>query len=624
MSLDAVTALAAAVPGLLRSDLRGPGITRDRSPEGFRYFSPSGADVTQEETLRRIGALAIPPAWTNVWISPDPLGHIQATGVDSRGRTQYRYHQLWREQRDAQKFAHMLRFADALPALRTATLHDLKGRGLGRDRVAAGVVRLIDLGLFRIGGEKYAELDHHYGATTLQKRHVRVTREGIEFDYIAKEGRHRAITVKDQVVLPTVRALASSDNGLDTLFAWERAGAWHTLHSHDVGSYIAERAGAHFTAKEFRTWNATVLMALVLANAGPSPNPQSRKRVINAGIREVAAWLGDTPAVARASYIDPGLISRYESDGELPTVPVLPAALPAAAEAEIAVATLLATGTDRSLDVLLPAHIGRAHGEVGEVGVFVLRGAPGGVVAAEERGDQYAGKRHAGGTAKHARDRQHLDPVVPDRNVAVAPVYPLLDHVPAAVALPVPDTADVLPVTLPELGRIQVDLGAGHGRGAVAEAAADRMAPPHVPGAERLPVVTAACLAGRSAVQAGQLPAAPEVEARRELDVVAEIQHAGGGQGGLPRTGERRVELPAAGLGAVSAGIRGRTLAVPDPQHRAATRRGGLSHRAELGLPEAALRRIPPRALPLSPVVAGELPAPAHGRTPGRGAAARR
>src|SRR5580704_3943359 len=243
---------AAAVAGLARSDPHGPGLTRRRDGEGFAYFDPDGAPVTDPPTLTRIRALAVPPAWTQVWISPDPLGHIQATGVDSRGRTQYRYHQLWREQRDAQKFVHMLQFANALPALRTATRHDLKRPGLDRDRVVAGAVRLIDLGLFRIGGEKYAELDHHYGATTLQKRHVTVTHDGMMFDYIAKEGKHRAITVRDEVVLPTVRALAHSDNGLDTLFCYSRDGTWHSLHSHDVSTYIAARAGAHFTAKEFR------------------------------------------------------------------------------------------------------------------------------------------------------------------------------------------------------------------------------------------------------------------------------------------------------------------------------------------------------------------------------------
>jgi DNA topoisomerase-1 len=343
MSLD-VSSPAAAVPGLVRSDLRGPGITRARNQDGFQYRDPSGTAVTHGDTLRRIGALAIPPAWENVWISPDPLGHIQATGVDSRGRTQYRYHQLWREQRDAQKFVHMLQFANALPALRTATRHDLKRPGLDRDRVVAGAVRLIDLGLFRIGGEKYAELDHHYGATTLQKRHVTVTHDGMMFDYIAKEGKHRAITVRDEVVLPTVRALAHSDNGLDTLFCYSRDGTWHSLHSHDVSTYIAARAGAHFTAKEFRTWNATVLMALELAKAGASPTMRSRKSVIAASIREVAGWLGDTPSVARNSYVDPRLISRYESEGELPAIPVLPTVLPAPAEAEIAVVALLAAG----------------------------------------------------------------------------------------------------------------------------------------------------------------------------------------------------------------------------------------------------------------------------------------
>ena len=340
MGLDAS---AAAVPGLVRSDLRSPGITRSETPGGFRYRDPGGAEITDAETLLRIGAIAVPPAWTNVWISPDSLGHIQATGVDSRGRTQYRYHQLWREQRDAQKFAHMLRFASALPELRTTTLQDLKRRHLDRDRVVAGAVRLIDLGLFRIGGEKYAELDHHYGATTLEKRHVRVTRDGMMFDYIAKEGKHRVVAITDDAVLPTVRTLARSGNGLDALFCWEQSGAWRSMHSHDVTSYIAERAGGHFTAKEFRTWNATVLMALVLANAEPASTVRARGRVISAGIREVAGLLGDTPAVARASYIDPRLISRYEFDGQLPGVPVLPVVLPATAEAEIAVAALLAT-----------------------------------------------------------------------------------------------------------------------------------------------------------------------------------------------------------------------------------------------------------------------------------------
>jgi DNA topoisomerase I len=336
------SSLAAAVPGLTRSDPRSPGITRERSGEGFRYRDPSGAEITGREAVQRIRALMIPPAWTNVWISPDPLGHIQATGVDSRGRTQYRYHQEWREQRDAQKFLHMLRFASALPALRAATVEDLARGGLDRDRVAASAVRLIDLGLFRLGGEKYAELDHHYGAATLEKRHVTMTRDGMMFDYVAKEGKRRAITVTDDVVLPTVRVLARSDNGLDTLFSYQHGGSWRTLHSHDVNNYIAARAGGHFTAKEFRTWNATVLMALALASAAAPYAARRRERVIAASFREVAEWLGDTPAVTRKSYVDPQLISRYESAGELPTIPAAPVALPVPAQAEIAVAALLA------------------------------------------------------------------------------------------------------------------------------------------------------------------------------------------------------------------------------------------------------------------------------------------
>jgi DNA topoisomerase I len=338
-----VAPLAAAVPGLIRSDPHGPGMARDRSSGGFRYYDPLGAVVTDPETLHRIGALGIPPAWKDVWISPDPLGHIQATGVDSRGRTQYRYHQMWREQRDAQKFAHMLRFAEALPELRSATLRHLGGRHLDRDRVTAAAVRLLDLGLFRIGGEKYAELDHHYGATTLQKHDVTVTRGGVAFDYIAKEGKRRTITVTDGAVRSVVRALVSSDNTSDSLFCFQdQAGTWRPLRSHEVSSYIATEAGGHFTAKEFRTWNATVLMALLLANADPAPTERRRKSAVTAAIRGVADWLGDTPAVARASYIDPRVISRYTADGRLAAIPRLPAMLPAAAEAEVAVAALLA------------------------------------------------------------------------------------------------------------------------------------------------------------------------------------------------------------------------------------------------------------------------------------------
>jgi DNA topoisomerase I len=341
MSLEAPSQ-AAAVSGLLRSDPHGPGITRARDGEAFRFHDPAGAEVTDGETLQRIRALKIPPAWENVWISADSLGHIQATGVDSKGRTQYLYHPLWREQRDAQKFGHMLQFASALPGLRTAAQHDLRRRRLNRDRVSAGVVRLIDLGLFRIGEERYAELDHHYGATTLEKRHVRMTREGAMFDYIAKAGKHRTIVVKDRLVLPTVRALIDSDHDDEALFCYEHDDGWHRLHSRDVGNYLATRAGGHYTAKEFRTWNATVLMAVVLANAGPAETERGRQRVIAASVREVARWLGDTPAVARGSYIDPRLISQYESEGRLPGIPAQPAELPVPAETETAVAALLA------------------------------------------------------------------------------------------------------------------------------------------------------------------------------------------------------------------------------------------------------------------------------------------
>jgi DNA topoisomerase I len=334
----------AAVAGLNRSDPRAPGLTRVRAGAGVAYLDITGAEVADPETVTRIKALAIPPAWTQVWISPDPLGHIQATGVDSRGRLQYRYHPQWREQRDGEKFAHMLRFAAALPELRAVTLRDLRHRGLDRRRVAATAVRLIDLGLFRLGGERYAELDHHYGAATLEKSHVAVRRDGLRFDYVAKEGKHRTVTVTDAAVRPAVRALAQADNGLTALFGFQdtRAG-WHVLHSHDVSSYIAESAGGHFTAKEFRTWNATVLMALALAEAGPPASERAARSAVNAGVRAVAAWLGDTPTVTRSAYIDPRLIARYGPAG-LAGIPVQPVSLPVGPDVEEAVAALLAGG----------------------------------------------------------------------------------------------------------------------------------------------------------------------------------------------------------------------------------------------------------------------------------------
>jgi DNA topoisomerase I len=332
---------AAAVAGLARSDVRSPGLTRVRSGEAFRYLDAAGADVTDPPTIGRIRALVLPPAWTSVWISPDPLGHIQATGVDSRGRTQYRYHDLWRQQRDEQKFEHMLRFAAALPSLRESTVRDLGRRTLDRSRAAAAAVRLIDLGLFRLGGERYAELDHHYGAVTLEKRHVSVRRDGLHFDYVGKEGQRRAITVTDPAVLRTVRTLARSDNGLTELFCFRGAQtSWQPLHSHDVSAYIADNSGGHFTAKEFRTWNATVLMALLLTAAGPPASERAARAAIRTSIKGVAEWLGDTPTVARASYIDPRVVSRFRS-GNLAGLPVQPARLPVDHAAEEAVAALL-------------------------------------------------------------------------------------------------------------------------------------------------------------------------------------------------------------------------------------------------------------------------------------------
>ena len=341
MSGSGVSPAPSAVQGLNRADPRAAGISRVRTDERVQYRDSSGATITDPPTLSRIRALAIPPAWRSVWISPDPMGHIQAVGVDRRGRLQYRYHRVWQEQRDAQKFDHMLRFAAALPALRAAILNDLRHRDLDRPRVAATAVRLIDLGLFRLGGERYAELDHHYGAATLEKRHVSIGRDVMVFDYVAKEGKRRVVSIADRTLQGAVQELLRSDNGIGVLFSWRDGDSWRRLRSHDVEAYIAARAGGHYTAKEFRTWNATVLMAMLLANAGPPASARNAAAIINATVRSVAESLGDTPAVTRSSYIDPRVIGKYAGDGGLDGVPVFPARLPANSQVEIAVAALL-------------------------------------------------------------------------------------------------------------------------------------------------------------------------------------------------------------------------------------------------------------------------------------------
>jgi DNA topoisomerase IB len=263
--------------------------------------------------MARIRELAIPPAWDDVWVCPYPNGHLQATGIDAAGRKQYRYHDEWRARRDQEKFESMLDFAATLPRMRRRVRRDLRGEEMSRRRVLACATRLLDLGFFRIGGEDYAEENDSYGLATLLKRHVRLERDSIVFDYEAKSGKRRVQTITDPVVREILAALKRRRGGGSELLAYREGRRWVDVRSDDVNEYVKTTTAEGHSAKDFRTWNATVLAAVALAGHERPETKTARKRVIRAAIESVAAFLGNTPAVCRASYIDPRVFDRYQS-----------------------------------------------------------------------------------------------------------------------------------------------------------------------------------------------------------------------------------------------------------------------------------------------------------------------
>jgi DNA topoisomerase IB len=302
------------------------------------------------EELARIRALVIPPAWTDVWICCDARGHIQALGTDAAGRRQYRYHDQWRVKRDAAKFDHVLNVARRLPELRERVAHDLSGRGYGRDRVLAAAARLLDIGVFRIGGEAYASDDDPsgeatYGLATLLREHVTVRGAAMEFRFPAKGGVERAQRIVDAPVAAVVKALHRREDDAPELLAFRSGRQWRDVRSTDINAYLKEHShGCEISAKDFRTWHATVLAAVVLAGS-PATSKTARRRAVSAAMREVAEYLGNTPAVAKASYVDPRVVDLYHAG----TVISLPDAEgdivadeQARAQAETAVLELLA------------------------------------------------------------------------------------------------------------------------------------------------------------------------------------------------------------------------------------------------------------------------------------------
>jgi DNA topoisomerase I len=276
------------------------------------YVDDAGRPVTDPATLARIRALAVPPAWSEVWVASDPEAKVQAIGVDKAGRTQYRYAAWWVAGQAREKFAHVPDFAAALPSLREHVDEDLAhpARSLGRDPVLSVAVRLLDLGFFRVGSERYARDNHTYGLTTLQRHHVRVRGEKIEFDYSAKEHLHRVVEVTDPVVARWARRLLDRPDDDPAFLAWSRPdGGWQRVHSAHVNSFIHAYTGIDATARRFRTWAGTVLAAAALGGARHDEKARSPQ---NAAVRATSRLLGNTPAVARASYIHPDVLTDFD------------------------------------------------------------------------------------------------------------------------------------------------------------------------------------------------------------------------------------------------------------------------------------------------------------------------
>jgi DNA topoisomerase IB len=296
---------------LRRSVLSKPGIARKRRGKGFAYYGPDGELLTEERAVQRIKDLVIPPAWKNVWISPYPNGHIQAVGTDAAGRRQYLYHQHWQQERAEEKFDRVLELSKELPAWRKRIAQDLAGRGLTRDRVLALALHLLDLGYFRAGGEQYAEENESYGLATLLCEHVTVRRDSVGFDYPAKSGVRRTYEIEDAEVVRVVRALKRKTGCTGRLLVCRSSSGWVEVRADDLNSRFKELVGDAYSVKDLRTWHGTVLAAAAFVDADPAVSQRVAKRVEAAVMREVAEELGNTPAVARGSYVDPRVVTGY-------------------------------------------------------------------------------------------------------------------------------------------------------------------------------------------------------------------------------------------------------------------------------------------------------------------------
>lgn len=292
-----------------------PGIRRDGKPGAFRYTGPDGRRITDSETLERIRAIVIPPAWTDVWIFPMPDGHIQATGRDARRRKQYRYHARWREVRDEQKYSRLLDFGAALPDIRARVASDLSRRDLSQERVLATVTRLLDLTHLRVGNEEYVRENDSYGLTTLRADQVSVNGSRVSFHVRGKSGVQHDVFIEDRRMARIVARI--QDLPGEELFEWrDENDRLHPITADQVNEYLRDVSGGDFTSKDFRTWAGTVLAWCALRQEGPAESAAAAKRLIVAAVKQVSGQLGNTPAVARRNYIHPDVITAY-TDGSL-------------------------------------------------------------------------------------------------------------------------------------------------------------------------------------------------------------------------------------------------------------------------------------------------------------------
>jgi DNA topoisomerase I len=304
------SAESARAAGLRYTTDTKPGITRTKAGKAFRYYSPEGRRITAAEELGRIRALVIPPAWQNVWICPDPRGHLQATGRDARGRKQYRYHTKWRQVRDETKYDRMIGFALALPRIRQHTSRDMRRPGLPRDKVLATVVQLLERTLIRVGNDEYARSNRSFGLTTLRDGHVDVRAGRVRFTFRGKSGVEHEVDLDDRRLARLVKACRDIP-GYDLFQYFDEKGQRCTVGSADVNAYLKNITGEDYTSKDFRTWAGTVLAAQMLRDIGASTTQAENKKNIVSAVESVAKKLGNTKAVCRKSYIHPAIFDAY-------------------------------------------------------------------------------------------------------------------------------------------------------------------------------------------------------------------------------------------------------------------------------------------------------------------------